>query len=177
MKKKQFESISMTGRLAYAILCFEAYLLRKHPERDFKPLSAMLWLGTSSMNWDDFYELMDDLSSEFLLVSTNYDPSNFSQLTAEEFNTICPLIKGIESETDPFFSILHDITSVYAYSTVPGQGKESIDILFKAIALLETNGIELPNVNLVAFSSFSERDGWGKRFDGRHLSLIAKHEN
>ena len=172
MEKQQFKTISMTGRLAYAILCLETYLTRKHPEKDFTCLSNLLWLGTSSMGWDDYYELMDDLMSEFLFASETYDPENFSQLKEEDFKKIHALLRGIEKESDSFFSILHDITSVYAYSEIPGCGAESIEILFKGISILEALGIPLPNIESISFASFSERNGWGKRFDGTKLSLI-----
>ena len=40
--------------------------------------------------------------------------------------------------------------------------------------MLEDKKIELPNPQLVAFSKFSEDDGWGKAFDGTKLSIVLK---
>lgn len=65
-----------------------------------------------------------------------------------------------------------DMEEIYAYSSIPGTGKESIGLLNKVIEVLESENIELPEPRTVAFSSFSEFNGRGESFSGKNLSLV-----
>lgn len=46
---------------------------------------------------------------------------------------------------------------VYSYTSIPGKGKECIDLVKQAIKVLEDNDIDLPEIKDVAFSSFEEK--------------------
>lgn len=50
---------------------------------------------------------------------------------------------------------------------------KTIEILPKCI-LEKKNNISLPDLRLVTFSKFSERDGFGEPFDGKKLSIFLK---
>lgn len=50
-----------------------------------------------------------------------------------------------------------DISMVYSYTEIPRVGKESIDLVNKAIKILNKAHIELPPIDEVARSSFSEK--------------------
>ena len=54
MNKKDFENISMNGRLAYQLMCVERYLVSKYPNKDFTKLMELLWQVTNGMYWDTF---------------------------------------------------------------------------------------------------------------------------
>ena len=66
------------------------------------------------------------------------------------------------------------IAMVYSYTSIPGKGKESIDLIKKSIKILEENDIKLPDPKKIEFSSFDEKNGWGNNFDGTYLSIILK---
>lgn len=42
----------------------------------------------------------------------------------------------------------------------------------KVVSILENSEISIPDPEKVAFSSFSEKNGWGERFQGGYLSII-----
>ena len=67
-----------------------------------------------------------------------------------------------------------EIAMIYSYTSIPGKGKESINLVKKSIKILEDNGIEPPDPKEVEFSSFKEKNGWGNSFDGSELSVILK---
>ncbi len=68
--------------------------------------------------------------------------------------------------------ITTEISMIYSYTEIPGIGKESIKLVEKAISILNTAGIEPPNVADVSRFSFSEKNGWGNHFDGTTLSVV-----
>ena len=67
-----------------------------------------------------------------------------------------------------------EIATIYAYTSIPGKGQESIKLVEKAITILKTNNIQPPDINEIEFCSFSEKNGWGEQFDGSKLSNILK---
>lgn len=65
----------------------------------------------------------------------------------------------------------------YAYTSIPGRGAESISMLEEIMAILNAEGVELPDSKSVAFSHFEERRGRGNYFDGTPLSrILRKHD-
>lgn len=50
--KNKIENISLNGRLAYLIMCCEAYLKSKYPERDWKFVAENMWEITKAEYWN-----------------------------------------------------------------------------------------------------------------------------
>ena len=67
---------------------------------------------------------------------------------------------------------LVDMEEYYAYTSIPGTGSASIAFVEEVVELMRSSGIEVPDVDQVAFSRFEENDGRGNPFDTRRLSLI-----
>lgn len=65
-----------------------------------------------------------------------------------------------------------DISMVYCYTVIPDVGKESITLVNRAIQILNNAHIELPPIDAVKFSAFSEKMVGVKNFDGTKLSII-----
>lgn len=61
---------------------------------------------------------------------------------------------------------------IYAYTSIPGIGSESIVLVEEVVELLRICGIDAPNAYQVAFSSFHGNGGRGNPFDAKPLSLI-----
>ncbi len=72
---------------------------------------------------------------------------------------------------------LHQIQKVYCYSSISDNEKKASQIVLDICNILKQNHVTLPDINTVSFSSFSERDGWGNKFDGTRLSLILNRGN
>ena len=172
-KKNDFTNISMIGRAAYAIMCAERYALAKYPDKDWRPLFTWMWKCTSDY-FDEWYYRFMEILSEYLYEFENYKDAQFDYLSEEDYNYYTNFFKDIDKNMEELIVIPTKIAMVYSYMPIPGEGKESIEYVRDAIKILKTNGIDLPDPVDVAFSNFSEKNGWGEPFDGTKLSVILK---
>lgn len=166
-----FNNISMIGRAAYCVMCVEKYALAKYPEKDWKPLLKWMWQITTE-NFDEWYYRFMEILPDYLYEFDNYKDSDFEYLSEDDYNYYSEFLKDIDSNMNKLLKITTEISMVYSYTEIPGIGKESIKLVEKAISILNTAGIEPPNVADVSRFSFSEKNGWGNHFDGTTLSVV-----
>lgn len=166
-----FNTISMNGRMAYAIICIEKYLLDKFPNDDWSELSKVMW-NVTSMYWDEWDNKFIEIIPEFLFEFNSYAESDFEEISENEYDCFVSLFKGKPSTINTLLFKLHQIQEVYCYSSIPENGKEASQLVIDICAILENDNVSLPDLNTVKFSSFTEKDGWGNKFDGTNLSLI-----
>ena len=102
----------------------------------------------------------------------NYKDAGFEYLSEDDYKYYSAFLKDIDKGMEELMKAVTDLSMVYCYTNIPGKGEESIRIVKKAQKILKENGIELPDVNAVSFSKFSEKNGWGNAFDGKKLSII-----
>ena len=179
LSREKIQKVSMNGRMAYIVLCVEKYLITKYPEKDWSILSEKMWPVTSEA-WDEWIESFIEIIPQYLFEFESYEDSDFEELTKEEYLSFVELYRGVsegkyEDSSDKLgvlLSLLKDLEEVYCYTSIPGVGEESIDIVACACEMLESEGIGLPDIEKVDFSLFSEKNGWGNTFNGRKLSLI-----
>ncbi len=174
MNKKDFNNISMNGRLAYQLMCLEKYLSTKYPTRDFSDLMSLLWQGTNGLYWNEFADYVMDLSPSNMTEFDSYEKQEWMILSKELYDTLFPCIQGLDSNVDSLFSTLKDQSYIYEGTVIPLPGKESIDIVFETIKILKENNISLPDISKVQFSTINQFNGWGNPFDGTTLSIIIK---
>lgn len=175
----QLYNASMNGRMAYTIMCVEAYLVNKHPERDWTIISKLMWKATS-MNWADWSELYSTVIPDVFLQYKQYSAADMgAAISSQEFYIVKELYSGItdgceddpEDELNIILNKPFDMAMVYE-GTVIGDGKESIKIIRGAEQILKNNRIALPDYSKVLFSSVEERNGWGNDFNGEYLSIV-----
>lgn len=174
MNKKDFNNISMNGRLAYQLMCLESYLVGKYSDRDFTKLMSFLWQVTSDMWWNEFADYVMDLTPSALFEYNSYDKQEWLILSKEQYNELTPLLKDLDDEVSDLFGLLREQAYVYEGTIVPTNTKESIAIIFQTIEILENNNIKLPDIAKVQFSTIDQFNGWGDKFDGKKLSIILK---
>lgn len=172
MNKKDFNNISMVGRYAYALLCIEKLFSTKHKDKNFKQVFSFLWRGTKENVWDSMSEFAQDLTNDFLFASQEYDQDNFIIINQDNFKEFYTLFDDMNDISNKCFKLLFEFLTVYENTGISGFGKESIDILFELFDVLKENDVSLPSLDLVNFSKFSERNGWGNNFDGSKLSIV-----
>lgn len=172
-KNYDFTNISMIGRFAYTVMCAERYAIAKYPKKDWKPLFAWLWKGTNDY-FDEWYYRFMEILPEYLYEFDNYKDSDFDYLNEQDYNYYTKLLKDIDKNMEELLVIPGKIAMVYSYTSIPGKGKESINLVKESIEILENNDIEIPEITEVEFSSFDEKNGWGNTFDGTKLSIILK---
>lgn len=173
IKKYDFEDISMVGRFAYAIMCAERYAVAKYPEKEWKPLFTWMWKGTSDY-FDEWYYRFMEILPEYLYEFDNYEDAEYEYLSEEDYNYYVEFLNDIDKKMERLLAIPAEISMVYSYTSIPGNGKESIDLVHEAITILEDNNIKAPDPMRVEFSPFDQKNGWGENFDGTKLSIILK---
>jgi len=169
--KNDFKDVSMIGRFAYSVMCAEKYALAKYPNKDWKPLFSWMWLGTSDY-FDEWYYRFMEILPEYLYEFDNYKDAQFEYLSEKDYKYYSNFLKDIDKDMAELLVIPTKISMVYSYTTIPGVGKESIDLVKQAMSILEKNNVELPDPEKVSFSKFNEKNGWGNEFDGTKLSII-----
>lgn len=176
--ENKLSNVSMNGRMAYTIMCVEAFLVARYPDRDWSIISREMWKSTNEY-WDDFYDTFCELLPEIFLTYDSYNEDLSKSISKEEYNTIKGLYAGItegkeddlSDEVNYILNKPYEMSMVYE-GTVIGNGKESFDIIEKTEEMLTKYNIALPDYTKVLFSSSNEKNGWGNHFDGRYLSII-----
>lgn len=177
--KKRFDAVSMRGRIAYVIMCVEAFLVNEYPDRDWTVVSEKMWKATSE-NWEDWSEEYCAIIPDVFLQYVKFDKSELgSSISESEFAMLTKLYDGITEgkEDDPSDEINYMLNKPFEMAmiyegTVIGDGMESVQIIENAERILIKNGILLPDYTRVRFSSSDELNGWGNGFDGKVLSIV-----
>ena len=100
---RRFNSVSMNGRMAYVIMCVEAFLVAKYPNRDWTIVSEFMWKATST-NWGDWPEEYSSVIPDVLLQYNEYDSDELGgSLSEKQFVSLKKLYSGITEglEDDP----------------------------------------------------------------------------
>lgn len=177
--KNKLNSVSMNGRMAYTIMCVEAFLKARYPEKDWGFVSEKMWRATST-NWGDWPVEYSTIIPDVFLQYDEYNREELGDcLTEETFNGLKKLYSDITEglEDDPSDEVNFMLNKPYEMAmiyegTVIGDGQESFDIITSAETVLKEHDIPLPDYRKVLFSSRDEKNGWGNDFDGRYLSII-----
>lgn len=172
MNKKDFNNISMNGRIAYQLMCVERYFTNKYPEKDFTKLFELLWPVTNGMYWDKFSGYITELEPSYMLEFNSYEENEWGDITKEQYEVLKPIISGLDETDEAILETLKEQAEVYAYTVVPENTKESIDIIFETIEFLKNESIKLPELSDVSFSTINQFNGWGNPFDGTKLSIV-----
>lgn len=178
---RRFNSVSMNGRMAYVIMCVEAFLVAKYPNRDWTLVSEFMWKATST-NWGEWPEEYSSVIPDVLLQYNEYDSDELGgSLSKKQFVALKKLYSGITEglEDDPSDEVNYMLNKPYEMAmvyegTAIGDGQESLNIIYTAEHVLTKNGISLPDYKRIEFSSSDELNGWGNDFDGRFLSIILR---
>ena len=176
--ENKLKDVSLNGRMAYTIMCVEAFLVSRYPDRDWTIISREMWKATNEY-WDVFYDAFCELLPEIFLNYDSYNADLEKSISEEEFKSIKQLYDGIttgteddpEDEVNFMLNKPYEMAMVYE-GTVIGDGQESFDIIENTEKILSKYNIKLPDYTKVLFSSSSEKNGWGNNFDGRNLSII-----
>ena len=171
----KFAEISMNGRMAYTIMCVEAFLASRYPDRDWTIISREMWKATNEY-WDVFYDAFCELLPEIFLTYDSYNDDLAKSISEDEFKGIKQLYDGITtgSEDDPEDEVNFMLNKPYEIAMVAegtgiGDGQDSFAIIENTENILAKYNIELPDYTKVLFSKINERNGWGNHFDGRNL--------
>ena len=173
MDKKDFNNISIRGRVAFGIICFEKYVTAKYPNAEFAPVCELMWSIVSDKDYIDVSaERYMEIIPEYLYEFDAYEDAGFEFMSAVEFNAMRKLIPPDDDTLNLIMRRIYDIAMEHAYAAIMPPAKESIDMLFEIIQSLETQGIEVPDIEMVTSFTFTESGGWGAFISYDNLSKV-----
>lgn len=174
MNNYNFENISLSGRIAYGIICAEEYLIHKYPNKDWAIIFKDFWKITNLELWDDWMDEIIEIIPEYLFEFDGYEVSDFEFLTEDKYSELESLYADTNNDVNIILKMVYKLADSHAYSSIVGSGSESILQLEQIINFLKNEGITPPDIKMVQTHLFSERKGWGNPFDGTGLSKIVK---
>lgn len=171
MKKltEKLRSISVSGRIAFIIMCIEKYLVVQYPEKDWSPLAEEMWKYNDSY-WDEWLDSFIDLIPEYI-----NEYNGFEEYTGKySYDTFRNLYTGLKNnDLNELLNLLEEFMELYLYTRVCAFTESQFpEIIKKVVSYLTKNNIYVPDVEKVSFSEFKYNRGFGKKFDGRYLSII-----
>ena len=173
MNKKDFNNISIRGRIAYGIMCFEEYVSTKYPDKDFAPVCTFMWNIVSDKDYIDVSaERYMEIIPEYLYEFDEYEKAGFEFLTFDEFNAMRELVPNNDEALNIIMYRIYDIAMEHACGAITPPAKASIDLLFDIIEQINNCGISLPRAELVDGFDFGESGGWGSPISHVGLSRI-----
>lgn len=177
MKSIQLKNVSLIGRIAYAILCAEKYVLTKYPSKNWSIVFEQFWKVSSCEALDKWSWVIMEYIPKYLFEFQNYESSDFEYIDKETYNQLKDLYDNVDDNLNQILLATREIEEEYAYSNIPEYGKISLEYIDEILSILKKADVEPPEISLVEFSKFNERDGWGEPFDGTKLSIVLNKSN
>lgn len=178
MHMEKFRHISMRGRVAYGISCFEnAIIALKYNVNDWKIVLNYLWEFTNIQYLDDWNDIVVELIPENLKEFKTYEEEEFEKLSKDEFIYLYSLYQNIDGSVDALLRGIYDLGISHAYTVIEGYGESSLKSLERIIKLMIDYNFPLPSIDPFLKFSIEENRGWGDKFDGTKLSKILQPGN
>ena len=100
---KRINKISIRGRVAYLILCFEQYVTVQYPDRDWKSVDDMMWKICDDSDFIDnsAYRYME-IIPEYLYEFDTYEELDFDYLSEADYE----MYKWFACQNSGFMSLL-----------------------------------------------------------------------
>ncbi|MBQ9371603.1 MAG: hypothetical protein IJU03_05380 [Thermoguttaceae bacterium] len=174
---RQYDNLSIRGRVAYLIMCFERYVAQKYPDRDMTLPAEFMWNVVDGSDYMDeqAYRYMD-IIPDYLFETDKYETSDMVNMSKDEYNVFVTLLP--RTEDDPDLNVvmhrIYDVAMRFVYTEVELDDPDTKEYLKEVDDILAKNGIEAPDIDKIPKSPPDECDGWGKFIDSKPLSIILK---
>lgn len=165
MEINSFKSISVRGRMAYAICCLESAISKAHNNsKAWDIILNQLWTYTEKKYLDEWHEITAEFIPDTILEYTSFNQDDFEFLSRSEFDTLSKLYKGSEKHICDIINHIFELGSVELYGKLTNEGVHVLNELMQIIVLM--NKYEIPLPDFISFTnySFNENNGWGKTF-------------
>lgn len=176
------KNISLTGRIAYGIMCAENYAISIVPDGKWSLLFKPMWKVVSErVIWDVWAVDIIGYFPEFLEEYCDYQAfeNDFSKypddiyLDKNAFDDLKKLYRRIPSDFNDILMTLRDMAFDYQYTGFHGFALDIIRKLLDIEEILNKHAIDLPDESLLTFSKYSENDGFGYPFDSKPFSKFS----
>ena len=164
--------ISLRGCVAYSLKCFEKYILKLYPEKDWRRLVEHLWTITDgSVPIDVWDEKTCEILPDSIFENNRFD-DRFSIVTLEEYDYYEDLYKDVDENIGFVLENICDMEENFAYTVVDDRKGILPEKISAILDVLIEKNIDPPDIALFAFSKREEKYGTGNAFDGRKFSFI-----
>ena len=167
---KEFEKISIRGRMAYLLCMLEKLLLYYGCKKDeWSWVMKKFWNYTSVQYFDDWiYEI-----SEYMPENIKSDEfEEFEEITFDEYIRLKKLYENLPEDISNMMNIIFEFASTVAYTRFLDNNPSTIKRLEKGMEILQKNKIDIVDYRQFEKYRFTEEEGWGKQFDGGELSMF-----
>ncbi len=168
----KIKELSIRGRVAYLIMCFEKYVVTKYPNRDWNPVDDMMWKICDDSDYIDnsAYRYME-IIPEYLYEFDTYKESDFEYLSNNDYEMFKSIIPINDAGLDTIMHSIYDVAMEYAYTAIPDGAPNTVPYIESVLNLLHEENIEPPSISCV--EKYTDKEHWwGHAFDGRYLSII-----
>lgn len=165
--ENHFKTISITGRLAFAIKCLEQYIKEQKLESTWLDrLIDVLWDFTTSEDlgkWDKKISNLDPNN----IIDTHPDnkASDYDFLTASEFNELKTYYAGISEALSLLIDLTMDIGTSNLYGGTGEYSKYTLESTVRVYWFAKENIDKIPDINKFKISPYSEDRGWGNNIE------------
>ncbi|NMM50903.1 hypothetical protein [Marinigracilibium pacificum] len=165
------KTISIRGRFAFGMVCIEQFIKENQLNNNLlNEIIDVLWEFTSSNELDIWEEKINYLIPEHVLSHHTKFISSFDKyLNNKDFKEIYKLYKSLDKT---FLIMIKKVLEIGTGNLYGGTGKFSkwtLDPTIDIANLAEFRLVNIPNIEDFKFSSFSENNGWGKKFNREQL--------
>ncbi|MDE5556833.1 MAG: hypothetical protein K2J32_03945 [Ruminococcus sp.] len=166
---EKLRSISVSGRIAFIIMCIEKYIVAQYPEKDWTPLAEEMWKFNDSY-WDEWLDSFVDLFPEYINEYNEFE-DYAGKYSRDTFRNLYKDLKN--NDLNEMLDLLNCFLGIYLYTSVCDYTESMFpEIIEEIVSYLTKNNIPVPDVEKVSFSDFRQNYGYGENFDGRYLSII-----
>lgn len=170
-----FSEVSVIGKTAYGILCFEEYIKIKYPDTDMIPVLELMWVMTCNpidTAPHKFVEIVPECLFEF----DSYN-NEFEEISEEEFYMFRKILNRSDRDLNELMISIYNIITIYECTRITDHGLNASHRLEDAIKVLEKNNIPLPDIQKVISYTSDKCDGWGEYIDPKGISTMLYPDN
>jgi hypothetical protein len=165
MNIQEFGEISIRGRVAYAICCFENalkyYSFDKH---NWSLLLDRLWEYTHSQYLDDWSEKFAECTASAILENIDFSKKGIEHLNKNDYDKLRLLYQSSNDVIRSLSDLIFQLGSIDLYGRLINNSPNTLKALTKIISYMESNKIPLPDLQLFKKFKFEESNGWGNKF-------------
>lgn len=173
MNKNDFITITIKGRIAFAICCFENALKHyNYKTRDWRIVLEQLWTYTNIEFFDDWHYATVEFLPESILEFNTYKEENFEYINEEQFNILHKIYNDSNDTVKNIIKMIFEIGISEFYGRLQNYGQRTLDNLDILINYMMLNSISLPDINMFMAMKYDNENGWGNDFDGAKFSSI-----
>lgn len=168
------KSLSIRGRVTYLIMCFEKLVVSKYPNRNWKPVSDLMWKICDNSDYIDnsAYRYME-IVPEYLFEFDNFEDAEFDYLSEDEYRKFISIIPNDDPDIEIIMHSIYNVAMEYAYTGIPDFAPDTLPYIEATEKVMKKYELQLPDLSQL--TQYTDKEHWwGHPFDGRYLSVILK---